>query len=72
MRNHLPEEVRMNNLRGTAAEYVLGFLEPGEAEAFRTRIAADEELRALLYYLIDSVLDHAQPERPAVALTAIG
>jgi len=30
-----------------------------------------EELRALLYYLIDSVLDHAQPASPP-ALTTIG
>ncbi len=32
-----------------------------------------EELRALLYYLIDSVLDHARPEAsPPAVLTAIG
>jgi geranylgeranyl pyrophosphate synthase len=30
-----------------------------------------EELRALLYYLIDSVLDHAQPEPQPAALTVI-
>jgi geranylgeranyl pyrophosphate synthase len=31
-----------------------------------------EELRALLYYLIDSVLDHAQPAEPPLVLTNIG
>jgi geranylgeranyl pyrophosphate synthase len=30
-----------------------------------------EELRALLYYLIDSVLDHAQPTEPPPVLTTI-
>jgi geranylgeranyl pyrophosphate synthase len=30
-----------------------------------------EELRALLYYLIDSVLDHPQPQVPAPVLTTI-
>jgi geranylgeranyl pyrophosphate synthase len=31
-----------------------------------------EELRALLYYLIDSVLDHARAEPPPAVLTSIG
>ena len=30
-----------------------------------------EELRALLYYLIDSVLDHARPEAAPPVLTTI-
>jgi geranylgeranyl pyrophosphate synthase len=31
-----------------------------------------EELRALLYYLVDSVLDHSPPEEALVPLTSIG
>ena len=38
---------------------------------FLVTFTVPEELRALLYYLIDSVLDHSQPAPPPLVLTGI-